>query len=72
MESRRWRRAKLTRIIEFPDLDVAFIEIIEQAGIDPHLAEIFTQRLPMCAAAADRTVVNADHSIAPDIGFRLT
>ena len=26
----------------------------------------------MCAAAADRTVVNADHSIAPDIGCRLT
>jgi hypothetical protein len=29
--------------------------------IDPHLAEILTERLPMRSAAAYRTMVNADH-----------
>ena len=60
------------RIVEFPHFDGAFIKIVEQARIDAHLAEIFAKRLPVCATAADRTVVNADHSIAPDIGCRLT
>lgn len=61
----------IIRIVEFPHLDGAFIEIVEQACIDAHLAEIFPKRLPVGAAAADWTVVNADHSIAPDIGCRL-
>ena len=62
----------IVRIVEFSDLDGAFIEIVEQACIDAHLAEIFAERLPVGAAAADWTMVNADHSIAPDISDRLT
>ncbi len=54
----------LTRIVEFPDLDSAFIEIVEQA------AEVFPKSLPMGAAAADGAVMNADHSVAPDISCR--
>ena len=61
----------VTRIIEFPNLDGAFIETVEQARIDAHLAEVFPKRLPVCSAAADRAVVNANHSIAPDIGRGL-
>lgn len=61
----------LIGVVEFSDFDGAFIEIVEQARIDAHLAEIFPKRLPVGSAAADRTVVNADHSIAPDIGCRL-
>lgn len=64
-------RLSLISVVEFSDLDGAFIEIIEQACIDTHLAEIFPKRLPVSPAAADGTVVNADHSIAPDIGFRF-
>ncbi len=45
-------------------LDSAFIEIVEQACIDAHLAEIFSRTLPMGAAAADGAVMNADHSVA--------
>ena len=63
---------RLSRVVDFPDLDGAFIEIVEQAGIDPHLAEVLAKRLPVCATAANWTVMDADHSIAPDIGFRLT
>jgi len=59
------------RIFEFPNLDGAFIEIVEQSCIDSHLAEVFPKRLPVGAAATDWTVVNADHSITPDIGYRL-
>lgn len=59
------------RVVDFPDLYGAFIEIVEQPCVDAHLAEIFAKRLPMGATAADRTVVNADHSIAPHIGGRL-
>ena len=59
------------RIVEFPHLDGAFIETVKQARIDAHLAEIFSKRLPVGAAAADWTMVNADHSIAPHIGCRL-
>lgn len=61
----------LTGIVELPDLDSAFIKIVEQPGIDAHFAEVFPKRLPVGSAAADRAVVNADHSIAPDIGRRL-
>ena len=68
--SRRGRGARSPRIVEFPNLDGAFIEIVEQARIDAHLAEVFSKRLPVCAAATDWTVVNADHAIAPDIGSR--
>ena len=58
-------------IVEVSDLDGAFIEIIKQACINAHLAEVFPKRLPVGSAAADWTVVNANHSIAPHIGFRL-
>ena len=61
----------LTGIVELPDLDSAFIKIVEQPGIDAHFAEVFPKRLPVGSAAADRAVVNADHSIAPDISCRL-
>ena len=61
----------LIRIVEFSDLDGAFIEIVKQARIDAHLAEVFPKRLPVGSAATDWTVVNANHSIAPDIGCRL-
>lgn len=66
------RRAESARIVEFSDFDCIFIEAVEQARIDAHLAEIFPKRLPVCAAAADRTMMNADHAIAPDIGSRFT
>jgi hypothetical protein len=59
------------RIIEFSYLYGAFIEIVEQACIDTHSAKIFTERFPMGAAAANWTMVYADRSITPDIGFRL-
>ena len=61
----------LIGIVEFSDLDGAFIEIVKQARIDAHLAEVLPKRLPVRSAAADWTMVNADHSIAPDIGCRL-
>ena len=61
----------ILRIVEFPHLDGVFIEIVEQACIDPHFPKIFPESLPVRTAAADWTVVNADHSIAPDIGRRL-
>ena len=57
----------ITRIVELPDLDGAFIEAVQQARVDAHLAEVLAKRLPMSSAAADRTVVDADHSVAPDI-----
>ena len=58
------------RVVELPYLDGTFVEIVEQACIDTHFAEVFPKGLPMSAAAADWTVVNADHSIAPDISRR--
>ncbi len=61
----------LIGVIEFSNLDGVFIEIVKQARIDAHLAEVFPKRLPVGSAAADWTVVNANHSIAPDIGCRL-
>jgi hypothetical protein len=64
--------AMLVRVVEFPDLDDALIEIVEQAGIDAHLAEVLTEGLPVGSAAADGAVVDANHPIAPDIGRRLT
>ena len=48
-------------------IDGAFIEAVQQARVDAHFAEILAKRLPMCAAAADRTMVDTDHSVAPDI-----
>ena len=65
-------KATLAGVVEFPDLDGAFIETVEQARIDAHLPEVFAERLPVGPAAADRAVVDADHPIAPDIGCRLT
>lgn len=65
-------KATLAGVLEFSDLDGAFIESVEQAGVDPHLPEVFAERLPVGPAAADYAVVNADHPIAPDIGCRLT
>ncbi len=59
------------RIVELPYLDDTFVEIVEQACIDTHFSEVFPKGLPMSAAAADWTMVNADHSITPDIGRRL-
>ena len=61
----------LIRVVEFPDLDLAFIEVVELACIDAHLAEVFSKRLPVGATTADWAVVNADHPITPDIGCRL-
>lgn len=61
----------ISRIIDFPDLGGAFIEIVEQACIDPHFTKIFPEGLPVSTATADWTVVNTNHSIAPDIGCRL-
>ena len=61
----------LISVVEFPNFDGAFIEIIKQSRIDPHFAEVLAKRPPVSSAAADRAVVNADHSVAPDIGFRL-
>ena len=42
------------RIVEFPHLDGAFIEIIEQARVDAHLAEIFAEGLPVGPAGNRR------------------
>jgi hypothetical protein len=61
----------LIRVVELSHFDGAFVETVKQAGIDSHLAEILPQRLPMGPAAAGWTVMNADHSITPDIGRRL-
>src|SRR5438309_12124527 len=38
---------------------------VEQPGIDPHLAEILSQRPPVGAAAAGRAMVDADAAIPP-------
>ena len=62
---------ELTRVVEFPHFDGAFIESVEQSCFDAHPAEILSERLPVGAAAADRAVVDTDHSIAPNIGGRL-
>lgn len=61
----------IIRVVDFPNLDGIFIEIVEQARIDAHLAKVFAKRLPVGATAADRAVMNANHSIPPDIGCRL-
>lgn len=61
----------LIRIVEFSNLDCVFIEIIEQAGIDAHFAKVFAQRLPVSSAATGRAVMDANHPIAPDIGYCL-
>ena len=60
--SSRWSRC----VVELPDMDDAFIEIVKQARIDSHLAKIPAKRVPMSTAAAHRTMVNTDHVIAPD------
>jgi hypothetical protein len=72
-----WNAAVVTSrrsrcVVELPDFDDAFIEIVEQARIDAHLAKILAKRLPMSAAAAHWTMVNTDHVIAPDIGDGFT
>jgi hypothetical protein len=59
-------------VVKLPDLDGAFIEIVEQARIDAHLAKILAKRLPMRAAAAHGTMMDTDHVIAPDIGDGFT
>lgn len=70
-DSRRaWSQSRC--VVELSDLDGAFIEIVEQARIDAHLAKILAKRLPMSAAAAHRTMVDTDHVIAPDIGDGFT
>ena len=61
----------LIRVVELPDLDGAFVEIIEQASIDAHLTEIFPKGFPVGTASADWAVVDADHPVTPDIGGRL-
>ena len=61
----------LISVVDLSNFDGAFVEIVEQACIDAHLAEVLPKRLPVCATAADWTVVDADHSITPDIGRRL-
>ncbi len=71
MGGKRTLEPGLIRIVEFSDLDGAFIEIVKQARIDAHLAEVLSKRLPVGSAAADWTVVNANHSIAPNIGRGL-
>jgi hypothetical protein len=43
---------RLAGVVELPDLHGAFIEIVEQACIDAHLAEVFPKRLPVGSAAA--------------------
>ena len=43
----------LIGIVELFDLDTAFIEIVKQARIDAHLAEVLPKRLPVGSAAAD-------------------
>ena len=65
---KRTLELSLIRIIEFSDLDGAFVEIVKQARIYAHLGEVFPKSLPVGSAAAGWTVVNANHSIAPDIG----
>ncbi len=71
MGGKRTLALGLIGIVELFDLDGAFIEIIKQACIDAHLAEVFPKRLPVGPAAADWTMVNANHLIAPDIGCRF-
>ena len=63
--------SSLIGVVEFSDLDGAFVEIIKQACIDTHLAKVLSKGLPVRAAAAGWAVVNADHLIAPDVGFRF-
>ena len=65
------RKATGPGVVDLPDLDGAFVEIIEQTCIDAHFTKVLTERLPVGSAAAGRTVMDADHSVAPDIGFRL-
>ena len=54
------------RIFEFPYLDGAFVEIVEQACIDTHLTEVFlTHSCSVCAAqpilpAIDTTAAQRD------------
>ncbi|HXH00373.1 MAG TPA: hypothetical protein VNI79_08180 [Sphingomicrobium sp.] len=61
----------LIRVVEISNLESAFVICIEQAGIDSHLSKVFAEGLPVGSTPANWTMVNADHSIAPDIGFRL-
>lgn len=57
------------RIIKLPDFNCIFVEIIQQAGVDPHFAEILLKRLPMGATATGRAMMDADHAVAPHIGL---
>ncbi len=43
----------LARIVALPNLNSAFIEIIEQARVDAHFTEVFPKSLPVGSAAAD-------------------
>lgn len=60
-------QCKSARVVKLSNFNAAFIEAIKQAGIDAQLPEILAQRLPVGAAATDRTVMDSDHSITPDI-----
>ena len=60
--------AQLFGVVHLSDLDSGFIESIKQAGIDAHPAKVLAQRLPMCPAAADRAMMDANHAVTPDIG----
>ena len=59
------------RIVELPDLDGHLVEAVQEACVDSHLAKILPQGLPVRSASASRAVVDADHSVTPDVSCRF-
>jgi hypothetical protein len=43
VESRRKRRIHLSGVVELSHFNGPFVEVIEQASINAHLAEVFTE-----------------------------
>ena len=60
-----------SRIVHLADLNLAFVEAVEDPRVDPHFSEVLAQRVPMRAAAAYWSMMDADHLVAPDVGDRL-
>ena len=60
-----------TSLVEFTNFNRLFIKIVRRVCIDPHHAAVLAEPLPVGAAATDGRMVDADHPIDPDTGFRL-
>src|SRR6476469_7522180 len=59
-------------VVEKPRFHLVGVEVVEEASVDAHPAEILAERSPVGQTSTARAMVNSDHLIAPDICLRLT